>query len=1155
MFENNTYQISVSGETEQEFEVMLIYHSFVHVSSGQMIYGMPVTLSLIAESDSGIIDYEWYWRVPSAETGEMQYEKAGEKGAQLFIPSLKDEFYKCEITNGNNDTVTLEWCFAIEREFACMVPVPHQELEVELGSDVELKVPYFAGEGVVPVFSWSAENCSEAVETTKGDTIVLKNVQKKDLGRYFCYVTDGAERSFTMTFVIKDKNRVSDDRLLVPDVQYKIDLEYGENMFNIIPEKAGLYYLEVRSEKSVVLENRNGTGEQQIGTNINWREKLKKDKVYKLSLMQEDDKRSTVYIKLTKSTLDVKHTASQQADYGKSKTLEVNATSTVGDIRYEWYQYVKSPETGEFEFEKLGVTTEKCEIPKVISHVYRCVVTDKSNRAINADFYIKADTGLKVSSKHYETAYVKLGKDAKLKAQVDVEEGVELTYSWESMKNGYISGADSQTLKIKDVTKEDYDSYYCTIRDYFGNSVHLMFDLQEGEPRGFRVEKGTTKVGTEDAPGSDEQGNIYVYDIEIGYGDDYVMQVQAAPASGVTLTYTWYKGFDEKSSDKLVSGKNETSYALKNIKQKPGNLKYYTCVVSDGYEKERVYFCISTYKKWSPIERSLQFLYVEKGDNLKLSVRVEKDEDIDLKYSWYTVSYSGEIEVNTPISGAAKSSYTVKNVQEYTKYRCFIEDEYGFRDSVDYGVYINEGTWNLDYDRMLFDRVCVKKGEDVKLKVYTTGTEDLKLTYRWNYVLRPWENIEGATKSSYVVENVTKSVHLKCTVTDQYGNERLAFFYVNPSQSHIWGKTPVVDEKSTCLEKGKQSIHCRLCNASKDGTSESIPLGDHSWGKWKTTKEATYEAEGSKQRSCTVCGKKQTEVIKKKEITSLPKPESFKVSAKTSVKDGKTERKVELSWKAVKYATGYRVYRKVNDGSWETLKKLSGNGKISYTDTDVKAGECYYYRVRAYYDGSSKWVGGKYTSTEDVVFKPDQAKLTGTEKAAYNQIKITWEKAEAADGYGIYRRKSGESWAKLAEVNGQTEYLDKTAEPGISYYYRVRAYCKVEGKNVWGDYSSSSEKTATKLEKGKITSLKTSSSHQNTIKWEAVPGAEMYQIYCKEGKDGTYKKIKTTSSLSYTHKKLDKGTKYYYKVRAYRKNSEGEKSYSSYCSAKSVTCK
>ena len=55
-----------------------------------------------------------------------------------------------------------------------------------------------------------------------------------------------------MTFVIKDKNRVSDDRLLVPDVQYKIDLEYGENMFNIIPEKAGLYYLEVRSEKSGV---------------------------------------------------------------------------------------------------------------------------------------------------------------------------------------------------------------------------------------------------------------------------------------------------------------------------------------------------------------------------------------------------------------------------------------------------------------------------------------------------------------------------------------------------------------------------------------------------------------------------------------------------------------------------------------------------------------------------------------------------------------------------------------------------------------------------------------------------------------------------------------------------------------------------------------
>ena len=41
----------------------------------------------------------------------------------------------------------------------------------------------------------------------------------------------------------------------------------------------------------------------------------------------------------------------------------------------------------------------------------------------------------------------------------------------------------------------------------------------------------------------------------------------------------------------------------------------------------------------------------------------------------------------------------------------------------------------------------------------------------------------------------------------------------------------------------------------------------HSFGDWTTTKEATEEAEGSKERTCTVCGYKATEVISKLDHT------------------------------------------------------------------------------------------------------------------------------------------------------------------------------------------------------------------------------------------------------------------------------------------------
>ena len=42
---------------------------------------------------------------------------------------------------------------------------------------------------------------------------------------------------------------------------------------------------------------------------------------------------------------------------------------------------------------------------------------------------------------------------------------------------------------------------------------------------------------------------------------------------------------------------------------------------------------------------------------------------------------------------------------------------------------------------------------------------------------------------------------------------------------------------------------------------------EHSFGEWTTTNEATEEAEGSRERSCSVCGYKATEVIEKMEHT------------------------------------------------------------------------------------------------------------------------------------------------------------------------------------------------------------------------------------------------------------------------------------------------
>lgn len=51
--------------------------------------------------------------------------------------------------------------------------------------------------------------------------------------------------------------------------------------------------------------------------------------------------------------------------------------------------------------------------------------------------------------------------------------------------------------------------------------------------------------------------------------------------------------------------------------------------------------------------------------------------------------------------------------------------------------------------------------------------------------------------------------------------------------------------------------------ATCEHTTEVSGKAEHSFGNWTVTKEATEEAEGSRERSCTVCGYTATEVIEK----------------------------------------------------------------------------------------------------------------------------------------------------------------------------------------------------------------------------------------------------------------------------------------------------
>ena len=92
--------------------------------------------------------------------------------------------------------------------------------------------------------------------------------------------------------------------------------------------------------------------------------------------------------------------------------------------------------------------------------------------------------------------------------------------------------------------------------------------------------------------------------------------------------------------------------------------------------------------------------------------------------------------------------------------------------------------------------------------------------------------------------------------------------------------------------------------------------------------------------------------------------------------------------------------------------------------------------------------------------KPDNTKAEGAELTEiYDKAKVTvkWSKVKGASGYKIYRstkKSSGFKCVKTLKSGSTVKYVNKNLKKGQSYYYKVKAYRAVDGKNVYGAYSS-----------------------------------------------------------------------------------------------------
>ena len=285
---------------------------------------------------------------------------------------------------------------------------------------------------------------------------------------------------------------------------------------------------------------------------------------------------------------------------------------------------------------------------------------------------------------------------------------------------------------------------------------------------------------------------------------------------------------------------------------------------------------------------------------------------------------------------------------------------------------------------------------------------------------------------------------------------------------------------------------------------------------------------------------------------------------------------IRLTWSKVDDVRGYKIYRADSpEGPFERIKTVYADDILSYDDTTCALRARYYYQVRAFntyceagrnqdimIEGELSNVKSAFASLNQNSIKAPA--LTSAKRYAYNTIRLNWTKVNYVTGYKIYRSKGNTKNYKLLKTiskNTTLTYKDTTCLTGTRYYYYIKAYTPAFNADTESAYTLYSKASTSKyatayLAKTTIKSL-IAGKKKATIKWVKIPGASGYVIYRSTKKSSGYKAVKTITkggTVSFVNKKLKKGKRYYFKIRAYRTVS-GKRVYSGYSAVKSVIVK
>lgn len=180
----------------------------------------------------------------------------------------------------------------------------------------------------------------------------------------------------------------------------------------------------------------------------------------------------------------------------------------------------------------------------------------------------------------------------------------------------------------------------------------------------------------------------------------------------------------------------------------------------------------------------------------------------------------------------------------------------------------------------------------------------------------------------------------------------------------------------------------------------------------------------------------------------------------------KAYNKIQIKWNKVSGADGYAVYKATSeDGKYSLIKRIDSGKTTSYTWGKAATGMTYYFKVKAYDKVGSKRVYGSFS-------EPAKGKAYLGKPVTYRNDGeyLRFSKVAGATGYDIYRSTDPNTGYKKVKTatNKNLDYTyyykakkkayacyidDKNYKDETVFYYKVKAYRKVNGKKVYSNLS------------------------------------------------------------------------------------------------------